>query len=50
MVGLRNLSDAPWQGQLPNGQRLEVEPGKTCNVAALQQLSTPAGPITPIRT
>ena len=50
LVGLRNLSDAPWQGQLPNGQRLEVEPGKTCNVAALQQLSTPAGPITPIRT
>ena len=49
VVGLRNLGATAWQGQLSNGQQLEVEPGKTCNVAALKQLSTQAGPITPIR-
>jgi len=49
IVGLRNLSERPWQGELRNGQGIRVEPGQTCNVAALHQLSTEAGPITTLR-
>jgi len=49
ILGLRNLGNSPWHGQLRNGQNLTVEPGKTCNVAALQQLHTEAGPLTTLR-
>ena len=49
ILGLRNLGNSPWHGQLRNGQNLRVEPGKTCNVAALQQLHTEAGPLTTLR-
>jgi len=46
VLGLQNLSAEPWQGQLNNGQSFELAPGKTCNLAALQQLHSGAGPIT----
>ncbi len=46
LLGLKNLSRDPWQGQLSDGRTLVLEPGKTCNLAALQQLSTGLGPIT----
>ena len=49
ILGLRNLSHSSWHGQLRNGQPITVEPGKTCNIAALQQLNTEAGPITTLR-
>ena len=49
ILGLRNLSSSAWQGLLSNGQSLRLEPGQTCNVAALQQLHTPRGTITLVR-
>jgi DNA-binding helix-hairpin-helix protein with protein kinase domain len=49
IVGLQNLGPSTWQGLLHNGGSISVEPGKTCNLAALRQLSSHAGPITPIR-
>jgi len=49
VLGLQNLSAEPWQGQLTNGQTIALDPGKTCNLAALQQLHSGAGPITVLR-
>ncbi|MFM2204975.1 MAG: hypothetical protein RLZZ560_370 [Cyanobacteriota bacterium] len=49
LLGLQNLSGEPWPGQLNNGQPFTLAPGKTCNLAALQQLHSSAGPITVLR-
>ena len=49
VLGLQNLSDSRWQGLLLDGRRLELEPGKTCNLAALQQLDSSEGAITLLR-
>ena len=49
LLGLRNLSEHPWQGQLSNGQRIALEPGRTCNLAALLQLDSHTGAILVIR-
>jgi eukaryotic-like serine/threonine-protein kinase len=46
LLGLKNLSRDPWPGLLSDGRSLVLEPGRTCNLAALQQLSTGLGPIT----
>jgi hypothetical protein len=49
VLGLQNLSAEPWQGHLSNGQTIALAPGTTCNLAALQQLHSGAGPITVLR-
>ncbi|MFY8149706.1 MAG: protein kinase domain-containing protein [Prochlorococcaceae cyanobacterium] len=46
ILGLRNLSGEPWSVELAQGQRVPLEPGKTCNLAPVRRLTTPAGPIT----
>ena len=46
MLGLRNLSDQPWRARTEGGQQHEVQPGKSCNLAALHQLDTPWGALT----
>lgn len=45
IVGLQNLSTQSWQAELSNGERLAVEPQKTCNLAALRRLHTEAGAV-----
>jgi hypothetical protein len=45
IVGLQNLSTQCWQAELSNGERLVVEPQKTCNLAALRRLHTEAGAV-----
>ncbi len=49
LLGLQNLSSSRWQGRTTGGQSLELDPGKTCNLAALQQLDSSAGPILVLR-
>ena len=49
LLGLQNLSGETWQGELIHGQTIDLAPGKTCNLAALQQLRSDAGPITVLR-
>ena len=49
LLGLRNLSHHTWQGLLSNGQQIALEPGRTCNLAPLQQLDSHAGAILVIR-
>jgi serine/threonine protein kinase len=49
LLGLQNLSERAWHGQLSSGAELTLEPGKTCNLAALQQLDSSAGPIQVLR-
>jgi DNA-binding helix-hairpin-helix protein with protein kinase domain len=49
LLGLRNLSQHTWQGQLSNGQPIALEPGRTCNLAPLQRLDSHAGAILVIR-
>ena len=43
LLGLCNLSAQTWQATATDGQTHGVRPGKTCNLAALQQLNTPWG-------
>jgi hypothetical protein len=45
VLGLQNLSTSRWSGRTTTGQSLELDPGKTCNLAALQQLTSSAGAI-----
>lgn len=45
VLGLRNLSGSPWRAALLDGRSLEVEPGKSCNVAALHSLHTVVGSV-----
>ncbi len=49
LLGLQNLSNHSWRGVLPSGVSLTLEPGKTCNLAALQQLDSSAGSILVVR-
>lgn len=49
ILGLTNLSGAPWSAELSDGQRVTVPPGKTCNLSALLRLRTAAGPVEVIR-
>ena len=43
LLGLKNLSDYSWQGVLRDGRRIMLEPGKSFNFAALQQLESHVG-------
>ncbi|MEY3545635.1 MAG: hypothetical protein RLZZ247_1792, partial [Cyanobacteriota bacterium] len=45
LLGLQNLSSSRWSGRTITGQSIELDPGKTCNLAALQQLNSSAGAI-----
>ena len=49
VLGLENLSPQPWSVELINGQQLELESHQRCNLAAVQRLHTPAGPIEVLR-
>jgi serine/threonine protein kinase len=49
LLGLQNLSESSWQGVLTSGAAVTLEPGKTCNLSALQQLHSSAGPIQVLR-
>jgi DNA-binding helix-hairpin-helix protein with protein kinase domain len=46
LLGLRNLSADPWTVTLNDGRALRLEPGRTCNLAALQDIHTSAGMLT----
>ena len=46
LLGLKNLSGEAWQAELAGGRTMVLEPGRTCNLAALHVLRTPGGPIT----
>ncbi|MDA7435787.1 protein kinase [Synechococcus sp. AH-601-C19] len=43
LLGLKNLSDYSWQGVLIDGRRITLEPGKSFNFAALQQVESHTG-------
>ena len=43
VLGLQNLSDKPLLALLTHGQRMLLEPRRSCNLAALQHLETPWG-------
>jgi len=45
ILGLRNCGTQPWQVTLLRGQRLPVEPGRSCNLAAVAELISHDGPI-----
>ena len=45
LLGLCNLSQQPWQATAADGQIHGVQPGKTCNLAALHRLDTPWGEV-----
>ena len=49
LLGLQNLSTSRWSGRTTSGQSIELDPGKTCNLAALQQLDSSAGAILVLR-
>ena len=49
LLGLQNLSTSRWRGRTTTGQSIELDPGKTCNLAALQQLDSSAGAILVLR-
>ena len=49
LLGLKNLTCEPWQGLTTGGQNLEVNPGKTCNLAAIQQINSNVGSILVLR-
>ena len=49
LLGLKNLSAEIWLADLSDGRTMELEPGQTCNLAALQQIRSPAGPIRVLR-
>ena len=43
LLGLKNLSDYSWQGVFIDGRRITLEPGKSFNFAALQELESHVG-------
>ncbi len=49
ILGLRNLTRETWRAVLSHGEALEIAPCRSVNVAALAQVLTPEGPITPQR-
>ena len=46
LQGLENLTPQPWQLELAGGERLELPPGKRCNLATLRHIHTPLGTVT----
>ncbi|NBW63887.1 MAG: protein kinase, partial [Synechococcaceae bacterium WB4_1_0192] len=46
LLGLKNLGQEAWMADLSDGRTMELEPGKTCNLAALQDIRTSAGTLT----
>jgi serine/threonine protein kinase len=50
LLGLRNLSDAPWRATLSNGSQVGVQPKQSCNLAILEHLQTPLGSVRMERT
>jgi DNA-binding helix-hairpin-helix protein with protein kinase domain len=48
-LGLRNLSERSWDVTLAGGERMALEPGRACNLAAVAGIATPAGPIVRLR-
>ena len=46
ILGLRNLTSQRWRAERLDGHGLDVEPGKSCNLAALRVVHTPQGAIT----
>ena len=46
ILGLQNLTSKPWRGERLDGHALEVDPGRSCNLAALRVVHTPQGTIT----
>jgi serine/threonine protein kinase len=46
LLGLRNLSAETWTVMLSDGRSLLLKPGKTCNLAALQDIHTSADTLT----
>ncbi|MEB3263706.1 MAG: protein kinase [Synechococcus sp.] len=49
ILGLRNLSGERWIVELGAGEQVPLEPGKTCNLAPVRRVTTPAGSITVVR-
>ena len=49
LLGLKNLSAERWLADLSDGRTMELAPGKTCNLAALHQIRSPAGTIKLLR-
>ena len=49
LLGLKNLSQEAWMADLSDGRTMVLEPGRTCNLAALRQVRSAAGPITVLR-
>ena len=49
LLGLQNLSTSRWRGRTTSGQSIELDPGKTCNLSALQQIDSSAGAILVLR-
>lgn len=45
LLGLQNLTNEVWRATAIGGQQHEVQPGKTCNLAALHHLDTPWGAV-----
>jgi DNA-binding helix-hairpin-helix protein with protein kinase domain len=45
ILGLRNCGPSPWQVTLLQGQQLQVEPGRSCNLAAVAELISHDGPV-----
>jgi DNA-binding helix-hairpin-helix protein with protein kinase domain len=45
LLGLRNLSATAWSADRSDGLQVPVEPGKSCNLAALSWIHTAAGSI-----
>jgi len=49
LLGLKNLSREAWLADLIDGRTMALEPGRTCNVAALQRIRAAGGTITVLR-
>ena len=45
IIGLKNLSNHSWQARLHNSNWIDLEPGKICNLAALDKINCSAGSI-----
>jgi hypothetical protein len=45
VLGLRNCSRTPWQVTLLHGQELQVDPGRSCNLAAVTELISHDGAV-----
>jgi hypothetical protein len=43
ILGLRNGGPTPWQVTLVQGQELQVEPGRSCNLAAVAAIVSDDG-------